>query len=357
MTPLEKLLKDRIRESGPIDVGTYMAEALGHPEYGYYMTRDPFGRSGDFTTAPEVSQMFGELLGAWCADVWIKLGQPEKIQLVECGPGRGTLMVDLLRGTKAIPGFHDSLQIVCVETSPVLREKQQNALAGHNVSWCENLNDPLLQNGQEPLLFLANELLDALPARQLVFHKGQWRERMIELNNEGDFIFRPSPYEIKMPVPVQGQEMDVFEFSPARENFVGQVADLLKQRTGAALFIDYGHAKPATGDTLQAIKGHEYAPVFKDVGEADLTSHVDFSALVRCAKDKKVSVAGVATQGVFLQNLGIAMRAEALMRGHETAQKEDVIKALHRLTAPDQMGTLFKVMGLCHDDNLGLSGF
>lgn len=325
MAPLDKIIREKIVRDGPMGVDEFMALALGHPQHGYYMTRDPFGGGGDFTTAPEISQMFGELLGLWAADVWIKLGRPPRFDLIECGPGRGTLMADALRAAKTVPGFIDAAQIILMEISPVLQQKQREMLRGGNVQWIDSLDHPVIRSSDGPVILLANEFLDALPVKQWQQENGQWRERTIIMSEDGGLSFsRPS-------------NDSIHETSPARELFVNGVSELLKTRRGAALFIDYGH-EGGLGDTLQAVKNHAFAPVLEDAGNADLTSHVDFSALKQIAQDH-VAVFGPVPQGVFLDRLGIRERAAKLNQKTE----------LERLTAPGQMGRLFRAMALCHD--------
>jgi NADH dehydrogenase [ubiquinone] 1 alpha subcomplex assembly factor 7 len=342
MTPLEHIIRQRIAAEGPMGVGTFMALALGHPEHGYYMTRDPFGRTGDFTTAPEIAQMFGELLGLWAADVWMKLGHPAQFNLIECGPGRGTLMADALRAVKNVPGFLDAVQIILMEISPALKEKQRKTLKEYNVQWIDNLNHPLIQSSSHPLILLANEFLDALPIEQFQFVNGEWRERIVGIDEQGRLSFstairrRSGSMQEKKFIPAfAGMTGDIFETSPVRERFVEDVSKLLKQRRGVALFIDYGH-EGGFGDTLQAVKEHQFASVLENIGNADLTSHVDFTALKRASD---VNVYGPVGQGQFLDALGLRQRAQKLNQHAEAA----------RLAAPEQMGRLFKAMALCHD--------
>lgn len=326
-------------------VDDFMALALGQPEHGYYMTRDPFGRAGDFTTAPEISQMFGELLGLWAADVWMKLGRPARFDFIECGPGRGTLMADALRAAKTVPGFVDAAQIILMEISPVLREKQKTALRNYDVQWIDSINHSGIQSSNHPVILLANEFLDALPVQQFLFEGGGWRERTINVRSNGKFDFITSPPrrrgggaadDCRMPACAGMTEGDIAEVSPLREEFVQDVSTLLISRRGAALFIDYGH-EGGMSDTLQAVKNHKFASVLEDIGNADITSHVDFAALRAAAEG--VLVYGPVGQGSFLGTLGIRERAQMLNQHRE----------LERLSAPAQMGRLFRVMALCHD--------
>ena len=318
-----------------MSVGQFMSLALGHPEHGYYMKRDPFGRDGDFITAPEVSQLFGEMLGAWVADIWMQMGKPEKLALLECGPGRGTLMADIMRSTKRVEGFHDAVCVHLLEISPALKEKQGKALSVYKPQWHETLES--VPNDMA-LIVIANEFLDALPFRQYVGES----ERMIALDGE-TLVFVP-------------EEGDVVEDSPEREAFVKEVTMRLRAQGGAALFIDYGHVNTGEGDTFQAVKGHEYVDVFSDIGDADLTSHVDFAAL---AAGADINVGGPVTQGGFLKALGIETRAAMLKQKASVQQEEQIEKGLHRLIDSDQMGLLFKVIGFWdfHDKNFAPAGF
>jgi len=325
MTPLEKTIRERIAAEGPMDVATFMELAVSH----YYATRDPFGAKGDFTTAPEVSQMFGELLGAWAVDVWMKLGRP-KFQLIECGPGRGTLMMDALRAAAKAPGFLEAAQIFLVENSPLLTEKQKTLLKDYKIEWVENLNSPIIQSSSEPVILLANEFLDALPIAQ----KAGEEPRTI-IVDRGRLKFDPPRGEIT-------------ETSSVRENFVREVAKLLKARTGTALFIDYGYEGPATGDTLQAVREHHYISALDFVGEVDLTAHVDFTPLKKAGMEEGLLVLGPVPQGDFLRRLGIAERADALLQNAKDMKQRGEVAAAHaRLTSSSQMGRLFKVMAFC----------
>ncbi len=328
-------LKDIIQKEGPIDVGRFMALALGHPEFGYYMTRDPFGRGGDFTTAPEISQMFGEMIGAWVADVWTQMGRPDFV-LLECGPGRGTLMADMMRATKNVPGFHEACSVHLMEISPVLKDKQAGVLADYKPMWHAGLESV---PKDKPLIMIANEFLDALPVRQFVRDGGAWHERMVDFK-DGTFVF----------VPEQGE---IMEQSPACVDFIKDVSAHLQKTGGAALFIDYGYTS-GTGESLQAVKNHKYVPVLEDVGNADLTAHVDFAALKEVAG---VKVLGPVEQGAFLRKLGIEARAEMLAQKAAPEQKVQLQNALQRLCDSGQMGSLFKVMGLVHGETIHPAGF
>ncbi|GFZ95291.1 ATP synthase subunit beta [Elstera cyanobacteriorum] len=364
---LTEILRRRL-ELGPITVADYMRLALGHPTRGYYRTRDPLGGApggalsapgGDFVTAPECSQMFGELLGLWSAHVWGLLGQPDPINLVELGPGRGTLMADALRAVRLVaPGFHAAVRVHMVETSPVLRARQAKALEGERVEWHERITD--LPPG--PFLLLANEFLDALPIHQLVKHDGEWRERQVGLSPQGEFTFltatAASPLaRLLTPDVAAAPDASIAEVSPAIRGAVTAIGRRLAHYGGAALLIDYGYAKPAAGDSLQAVRRHEYHPVLKDPGEADLTAHVDFEAVGQAARLTGVDVHGPIEQGLFLTRLGIVERAKRLVRDLDRAQAREIVEGMDRLIAPQRMGSLFKVIGLGPAGLSALPGF
>ncbi len=341
----EDYLKREISHNGPMDVGTFMGLAVGH----YYNSRDPLGAAGDFTTAPEISQMFGEMLGAWAADCWMKMGQPSPFLLVECGPGRGTLMADALRATAKVPGFHDAAEVTLIEMSDTLKAKQRQALDGYEVQWCGGLAE---LPDEMPMILLANEFLDALPVRQLEYRGGKWQERVVGLDGQDALQFGLVPADAAMMAlaPKGGKDGDVAEIAPVRDAFV---RDVCAREQSVALFIDYGYAE-GHGDTLQAMRAHKFVPVLAGVGDADLTAHVDFAALARAAQGAQVY--GPAGQGEFLQRLGIAQRAAMLRQRANAAQAEDIDKGLARLTAPAEMGELFKVMAVCSQP-LSLAGF
>lgn len=324
MTPLERALRDRIQAEGPISVEAYM-EACN--EY-YYATRDPLGAQGDFTTAPEVSQMFGEMIGAALADSWRRAGSPEEAIYAELGPGRGTLASDALRLMRAA-GFRGEVHFV--ETSPVLREIQQKAVP--NAHWHETIDDLPAR----PLLLVANEFLDALPVRQ---HVGGIERRVLVA--AGGLAF--------------DRDGEIVETSPARDEAVQSIATCLAVKGGVALIVDYGHGRSTSGDTLQAVRGHEYAPILANPGEHDLTSHVDFEAIANAARDAGARVTELVTQGEWLVRLGIETRAQSLSRANPD-RAGDIQTALERLTARNQMGQLFKVLALHSPDWPAAAGF
>ena len=336
-------------------VERYMALCLGHPVYGYYRTRDPLGARGDFTTAPEISQMFGELIGLWAAEVWRAMGEPSPVRLVELGPGRGTLMADALRAARALPAFRSATAVHLVETSPALRARQEAALApaGAPVSWLGDLAE--VPDG--PAIVVANEFFDALPIRQFIGTERGWCERLVGLS-EGGLAFGLAPEPAgDVPLPVRPGAM--LEWPAAGVAVMGRLAARLAAQGGAALVIDYGHARSGFGDTLQAVRHHAYADPLADPGEADLTAHVDFALLASAGRSAGATVQGPLPQGDFLRALGIDSRAATLKRRATPAQAGAVDAAVARLagTGEGQMGELFKVLGLCAPDLPPLPGF
>ncbi len=349
MSELAARLLRRIARQGPITVAEYLAEALTHPRQGYYMTGDPFGARGDFVTAPEISQMFGELIGLWCAETWQRLGEPDALTLVELGPGRGTLMADLLRAARIVPGFPNALELHLVEVSPALRALQAQTLEGVRATWHDSLAE--VPQGR-PLMIVANEFFDALPIRQFERTPQGWRERLVGLAPEGDALAfglsPPAPYaEALLPEALrQAGAGAVAEVAPAALSLAGEIGRRLVADGGAALIVDYGYAVPDGRPTLQALRRHEREDVLAAPGETDLTAHVDFGALARTAREAGAESWGPTPQGAFLEALGIATRAERLAAGAGSAQASEIRAALHRLTAPEEMGTLFKVLVL-----------
>jgi len=347
---LGDLLARRIRIAGPITVAEYMAEALGHPQYGYYKQGDPFGLAGDFITAPEISQMFGELLGAWCAAVWEMMGRPAPVRLVELGPGRGTLMADALRGTRKAAGFHAAVDLHMVETSPYLRERQaetlKQAAPAITPSWHDSFDD--VPDG--PLLLVTNELFDALPIHQFEFQGGRWLERVIDADGNGELVFAlraPGAALTVASAPLQSpQQGMVIEACPAGITLAAAIGRRVLQHGGAALVIDYGHDGTSSGDSLQAVRRHGKHDVLSEPGTADLAAHVDFGALAQAAREAGASVYGPIPQNTLLERLGIKLRAAALARNATPAQAADIHTATERLLHLEQMGTLFKALAI-----------
>jgi SAM-dependent MidA family methyltransferase len=340
VTGLAALIRDRIAAEGPLQLDASMALCLGHPTLGYYTTRDPLGAAGDFTTAPEISQMFGELLGAWAAQVWADLGRPARFVLAELGPGRGTLMRDALRAGGALPGFREAAEIWLVETSPALRARQAEAL-GALPNWTDAVG--ALPAG--PLIVFANEFFDALPIRQAQRADVLWRERLVTVAADRlAFTWGPpradAGLEARFPRVPDGA---IVEMSPAGEAIAAHLGTRLARDGGAALVIDYG-AWDGTGDTLQALYAHASADPLADPGKADLTAHVRFRSLAAAARPAVPH--GPVTQGLFLETLGITARAQALARGRSGADLEAIVAAHRRLTHPEEMGNLFRVLAL-----------
>lgn len=351
MNALEKQIIGRISKAGPISIADYMAECLLHPEHGYYATRDPFGKKGDFTTAPEISQMFGEMLGLALAQAWLDQGAPSPFTLAELGPGRGTLMADILRATKGVPGFHAAAQVHLVEASPVLRAHQVKRLSPTPVTH----HDSIGGLPEAPLFLVANEFFDALPIRQYQRDGDGWREVQVGLEGDKLALGLTAP----LPVPALDHRLedtkdgDVVEICTPAQGVMSKLADFIDTQGGAAFIIDYGDWR-SLGDTFQALKDHTPVSVLDTPGEADLTAHVDFEALARAAAP--LNVHQMTPQGVFLERLGITARAQALAGQLSGDALDSHITAHRRLTHPDEMGTLFKVLGLTRADAPDLPG-
>ena len=343
-------LKRRIETDGPITIADYMEACLSDPEFGYYATRDPLGEKGDFTTAPEISQIFGELIGLWCAVVWQEMGAPASVRLIELGPGRGTLMADALRAAKSVQSFYDACEVHLIETSPVLRDVQAETIGGFDKSphWHADLVD--VSGG--PAILIANEFLDALPVRQFKKQDGQWFERCVDLSKEDklQFQFRGNPLESEASLPeelrMQARDGDMAEIRPASISIVEALAARAQKAPTAALFVDYGHCKSAPGETLQAVRRHDYVDPLEEPGMADLTAHVDFDQLGDAARSRGLDVHGPLSQRDFLLELGLKERCESLMQNANDATKDTLATAALRLVDPVQMGELFKVMAL-----------
>lgn len=355
MTPSTASLVDHLRRrvanEGPLSVQAVMADALVHPQFGYYATRDPFGTGGDFITAPEISQMFGELVGLWAGVCWQSIGSPGRFLLAELGPGRGTLMADALRAARSVPGFTEAAEVHLVEASATLRSVQADKLSGiapqgHTPQWHADVSTL----PDRPMILIANEFFDALPIAQLVRAGGGWRERRLAFDPAtGTPLWTLTPGASPLAVlldPAVGRSAmpgDIAEVSPASISVADAVARRLVRDGGAALVIDYGHARSAVGDTLQAVRAHQPVDVLETLGEADLTAHVDFAALARTVNQAGARAHGPTTQGAFLTALGVEQRAARLSSGATPAQRSDIETAKARLIGAHEMGTLFKV--------------
>jgi len=358
-SPLETEIRRLIAAAGPMSIAEYMLLCLTHPQYGYYVTRDPLGAHGDFITAPEISQMFGELIGVWMVAVWQQMGSPENVRVVELGPGRGTLMSDALRAAKVVGDFHAALVVHLVEISPKLQQAQEQLLEGLGVPilW----HSALAEVPSGPVIIIANEFIDALPVHQAVKRADGWHERVVEIAPSGELAIGiardPLPhFEATLPRGLrQAPEGSVYEW---RSDTVALEIGRRVRSDGAALIIDYGHAWYGLGETFQAVAGHSFTDPLRAPGEADLTAHVDFAALAQSAQIIGGRIHGPISQRDLLRGLGIDKRAAALKtRAPERAAEID--QALARLTAtgPRGMGELFKALAIA-DSKLGkLPGF
>jgi NADH dehydrogenase [ubiquinone] 1 alpha subcomplex assembly factor 7 len=348
-----------IEAQGPMSVAQFMTISLLDPKDGYYATRDPLGAGGDFITAPEVSQMFGEMVGLWLVQAWADQGCPKNPRLVELGPGRGTLMADILRTASVAPEFLADLEVVLVEASPALQQVQADKLrgTGADISWQAQFDDSL---GDRPLFLVANEFFDALPVRQYVKTARGWCERMVTaLNDELTFALAPVPAP-RAAIPVTHEKAPdggVYETSPASTALAEDIARIVAGKGGAALIIDYGYGE-ASGfsETLQAVSGHRFADALAQPGEDDISAHVDFAALAQSGKRGGAAVFGPITQGMFLANIGLVERAEQLMKTNPASAK-DLLSATERLIGNDQMGTLFKALAFVPPVAGGVAGF
>jgi SAM-dependent MidA family methyltransferase len=347
---LLEILKRRIAHEGPLTIAHYMDACLSDPEHGYYATHDPFGRAGDFITAPEISQIFGELIGLWCAVVWRQMGSPTPLRLIELGPGRGTLMADALRAAGRVPEFLEAVQVHLVETSPVLQKMQGEQLTGSGKTphWHGSLDE--VPGGAA--IFIANEFFDALPVRQFERRDGTWFERCVRVSGEDtlEYCSAAEPLETPeiLPQPLRNtaQDGDMAEIRPEADVVVERVATRAQDAPTAALFIDYGHETSAPGETLQAVKAHDFTDPLERPGEADLTAHVDFGQLGVTARENGLAVHGPLSQGEFLLALGLKERCDRLMADADDAAREIISSGAQRLADPALMGELFKVMAL-----------
>jgi SAM-dependent MidA family methyltransferase len=339
MTPLEKILIGQIDRFGPLTVADYMTLCLLHPRHGYYMTRDPLGAQGDFTTAPEISQMFGEMLGLLLVQSWQDQGCPARFILAEPGPGRGTLMADILRVGAKMPGFLEAAEICLVEASPALRQVQQATLTGYVINWVDQVSD--LPQG--PLYLVANEFFDALPIRQFRRSDTGWQEQLIaSLDGKLGFTLGPDmPLETLEDGITGAKPGDIVETNAPAQAIMAEIANRLAAFGGIALIVDYG-GMGGLCDSFQAVRAHQKVDPFDAPGTADLTAHVDFAALIRAASD--LATTGLTDQGVLLERLGITARAQSLAAGLQGAALEAHISAHRRLTHPDEMGSLFKAI-------------
>jgi NADH dehydrogenase [ubiquinone] 1 alpha subcomplex assembly factor 7 len=361
-------LRERLRAHGPISLHDYMDACLADPDFGYYRVRQPFGLSGDFITAPDICQAFGELLGLWCVHVWAELGQPAGVRLIELGPGRGALMSDALRAAYLVPPFLDAVSVHLVETSPSLREAQAERIRAEardhqrpipELHWHDRLEDV----PEGPSLVIANEFVDALPIRQFQLTGDRWHERMVALDDAGRFVYAlaAEPLDdtsLLPPAQASAKEGDLIELRPGQSNLIGALAARAGRAPLAGLIIDYGYSQPALGDSFQAVRAHDYADPLQHPGLCDLTAHVDFSELKRHATAAGLATHGPVSQRDFLVALGIRERAAQLMQSMESIQQAHrFVSGLQRLIEPKEMGTLFKAMALTGADQPPVPGF
>lgn len=349
MTPLEQLIREHIRVYGPMPFDMFMEWCMRAPAHGYYMTRDPLGQDGDFTTAPEISQMFGEMIALWCVDGWMKMGQPSAFNVLECGPGRGTLMSDVLRTVKVAQGFMDGARIILNEKSPTLRKKQQELLHEYPVEWIENIDDV----PPRPTLMFCNELFDTFAIRRFEKTKDGWAEQAVEVRDDA-LAFTLLP--VKQDEQVQFHD-NVFRNAPK-----GQIAEIspdcllwmekfsshIARHGGAMLVIDYGYEGPAALDTVQAIRAKKFGPILQDPGEADITGFVDFGAFRKIGDIFGLKAPPLRLQRDFLLHCGILKRAELLKARATPQQQKTIDEALSRLISGEDMGVMFKVFCMHH---------
>ena len=352
--PLADQIAAQIRTGGPISIATYMGLCLSHPRDGYYVKGRAIGARGDFITAPEISQMFGELIGFFVVNLWQQMGEPKSFTLLELGPGRGTLMQDALRAASRADGFANALHLQLFESNAFLREEQARRLAPYSPYWASEIDAV----SDDPLIVVANEFFDALPIRQYVRAGDGWHERLVGLR-DGTLAFGLAP----TPIPASAAPAavadaaagEVLELCPAAADIMQRLARRIALQGGGLLAIDYGYPATRTGETLQAVRAHAFADPLALPGETDLSAHVDFGVLAAAARAAGLAATPLATQADLLARLGLAERARALARANP-GQAEAIARAVSRLTAPDEMGTLFKALCV-HSPGLKPAGF
>jgi len=347
---LHERLQRHIRSSGPMSVAHYMTLCMLDPNDGYYPTRDPIGAGADFITAPEISQMFGELIGIWLISAWENAGKPSQLHLAELGPGKGTMMSDILRAARAVPDFSTALQVHFIEVSAALIAVQAKTLGSFAtpLRWSDSLAD----TGQGPLLVVANEYLDCLPVRQFIRQQGSWFERLVDCDEDDGFQFVLDPTPLSpaslelIPPDLRGASDDsLVEVRPGLADLFSMLAERAKTDPVAALFIDYGPVVSELGDTLQAVRAHKKVNPLLQPGDVDLTTRVDFAELARTARAFGFEVAGPTSQRAWLQQMGLLERAAALS-ATDTPQRAKIARQIHRLTDADEMGVLFQCLAI-----------
>ncbi|MFT6333037.1 MAG: SAM-dependent MidA family methyltransferase [Lentimonas sp.] len=334
-------LKNLITIGGALSISNFMDEALFHPKLGYYKKQNPFGKAGDFTTSPEISQVFGELIGAYLIGIWQGSYSDKKINLVEMGAGKGTLMKDLLTFAKEIPEFFKNFNISIIEISPKLCKIQQDNLKNFNISWYENFADFHIENSQNPIFFVSNELFDCFAIDQLIKTENGWAEKMVGVKNDDlEFTLLES---IKKPnLDKDWQVGDVFEYSPSGNLFMSDLSQAIKSSGGIAIIVDYGYLE-STKNTLQALKNHQYVEPLQEVGNCDITALVNFSVLKNIAVKLDLSTS-IISQREFLINLGVEVRREKLLLRKTPSQVKRINSEIDRLIDEEQMGELFKIL-------------
>ncbi|MEM9810562.1 MAG: SAM-dependent methyltransferase [Pseudomonadota bacterium] len=363
-TGLEERLIDLIGDHGPIRVGDFMTDALIHPQHGYYSTQHALGQAGDFTTSPEISQIFGELIGGWLVHAWEEMGGPSQFNLVELGPGRGTLMSDILRTAKLRPRFLDAVHVYMIEASGRMRYQQKRLLAekGVRITWADKLED--VPPG--PLLLVGNEFFDCLPIRQFVrtgeSQNTPWRERLVGLSGQENpklsFVLSEEQHPDFQGQPPGAKNEDIFETCDAGADVIAEIAARVREHKGRALIIDYGHGRSGFGDTLQAMRNHKPWPVLKSPGLADVTAHVDFAALSRKGRAEEVRVDGPVRQADFLQRLGLLPRLERIEQEIMDKERRHLFRTgALRLIDRTGMGDLFKVIAISTPGTQAPPGF
>ena len=351
---LSEQIDTQIRETGPMSIATYMGLCLSHPRHGYYTTGRPIGAAGDFITAPEISQMFGELIGFFFVNLWQQMGQPTSFTLLELGPGRGTLMQDALRAASKAEGFENALHLQLFESNEILKGEQGKRLNAYSPYWSSEIDAV----SEDPIFVVANEFFDALPIKQFIKTDDGWHERLVGLKDDvRTFGLSPTPIaESAAPEAVHGAfPGEVLELSAAAAEAMQRIARKVALQGGAILAIDYGYGATQTGETLQAVKDHAFADPLEAPGEADISSHVNFEVLAAAAKSTGLAVPPLATQGDWLLKLGLGERARKLAKANPN-EAGNIARAIERLTSPDQMGTLFKVL-CAHSPGLKPAGF
>lgn len=351
-------IKNKIETDGPISIYDFMKHALQTAEAGYYAAdKTIFGRNGDFITAPEVSQLFGEIIGIWCLNMWKLNGSPKKFNLVELGPGKGTLMKDLLRATKNDSAFHKAMSICLVELNSLLRKNQEENIKHHNVKWYSKYQD--VPEGFS--IIIANEFFDALPINQYTKKKGEWFINMVDLNEDKQILYvnqfdaMPNIKEFLHSKYPYIKDNSIVETQDETNIIMGQISKNIHSNGGAALIIDYGYTESIHRNyisTLQAVKDHEYSPIFKEIGNADISSHVNFTTLYDIANLYHAHTYGPITQGKFLSNMYINLRKDILLKKASKKQKQEILSGYDRLVNPEQMGDLFKAIAVTNKEFL-----